>query len=126
MSKRFTFVSFVLGVVVAFLLGLMMAGELTPAPSVVSTEPRMPARPVELARPAAPGGALVNFADVAERVNASVVNIDATSRAASPNPALHAPRRRADRRAAAAPRTVRFPAPGAPAAGSSSTPTGTS
>jgi serine protease Do len=84
MSKRFTFVSFVLGVVVAFLLGLMMAGELTPAPSVVSTEPRLPARPVELARPAAPGGALVNFADVAERLNASVVNIDATARVQNP------------------------------------------
>jgi serine protease Do len=81
MSKRFTFVSFVLGVTVAFLLGLMMAGELTPAPSVVSTEPRLPVRPVELARPAASGGALVNFADVAERLHASVVNIDATGRA---------------------------------------------
>ncbi|MBA3231300.1 MAG: trypsin-like peptidase domain-containing protein [Acidobacteria bacterium] len=79
MSRRFTLVGFVLGVTVAFLLGLMIAGELTHAPSVVSTAPRAPARGADLARPS--GGALVNFADVAERINASVVNIDATSRA---------------------------------------------
>jgi serine protease Do len=86
MSKRFTLVSFVLGVVVAFLLGLMMAGEMTPAPSVVSTEPRISPRPVELARPIASPGGVVNFADVAERLNVSVVNIDATSRGPSPEP----------------------------------------
>jgi serine protease Do len=80
MSKRFTLVSFVLGVAVSFLLGLMLAGELSPAPAVVSTAPRDAGRPAELARPSLPGGALVNFADVAERLNASVVNVDATSR----------------------------------------------
>jgi serine protease Do len=84
MSKRFTLVSFVLGVVVAFLLGLMLAGEMTPAPSVVSTEPRVSARPVELARPLALPAGAANFADVAERLNASVVNIDATARVPSP------------------------------------------
>src|SRR5262249_22722611 len=48
---------------------------------IVSTAPRLP--PTEaLVRPASLPGSpgLVNFADVAERVNPSVVNIDATSR----------------------------------------------
>jgi serine protease Do len=93
MSRRSTFVSFVLGLTVAFLLGLMMAGELTPAPTVVATAPRVPVRAGDLARPSSPGGALVNFADVAERLNAAVVNIDATSRAVSRDPRF---RRRGD------------------------------
>lgn len=85
MSKRFTLVSFALGIAVAFLLGLMLAGELTPVPAVVSTAPHTPPRSSspstpEITRTVAPGGPLVNFADVAERLNASVVNIDATSR----------------------------------------------
>jgi serine protease Do len=86
MSKRLTFVSFGLGLTVAFLLGLMMAGELSPAPAVVSTAPRTLALPAELARPVHAGGAVVNFADVAERLNVSVVNIDATSRGPSIEP----------------------------------------
>jgi serine protease Do len=86
MSKRFTYVSFVLGLTVSFLLGLMMAGELSPAPAVVSTAPRAFTGPAELARPSYGGGALVNFADVAERLNASVVNIDSTARVPNPEP----------------------------------------
>jgi serine protease Do len=89
MSKRFTAVTVTLTAVVAFLIGLMIAGQFAPVPAVVSTEPRLPARGVM--RPpglAVPGGALVNFADVAERINAAVVNIDATSKGtAGRNPA---------------------------------------
>jgi serine protease Do len=83
MSKRFTAVTVALTAVVAFLIGLMIAGQFAPVPAVVSTAPRLPPRAPALARPsglAGPGGALVNFADVAERINAAVVNIDATSK----------------------------------------------
>lgn len=84
MSKRFTVVGFLLAVSVAFLLGLMIAGELTPAPSIVATAPRLPVRASDPPRMTGLGpGALVNFADVAERINAAVVNIDAAS--TSPN-----------------------------------------
>jgi serine protease Do len=76
--KRFTFVTLVLSAVVAFLVGLILAGELTPTP-VVSTEAPRPG--ADRVRPAssAPASALVNFADVAERLNAAVVNIDASA-----------------------------------------------
>lgn len=77
--RRFTIVTLVLSSVVAFLVGLIMAGELTPTP-VVATAARRPA-PADRVRPASslPGAALVNFADVAERINAAVVNIDASA-----------------------------------------------
>ena len=83
MSKRFTIVTVVLTASVAFLLGLMIAGVFTPVPAVVSTAPRLPAKAVDPARPAGLPAGLVNFADVAERINASVVNIDAASKGAS-------------------------------------------
>src|SRR5262249_22236364 len=78
--RRFTVVTVGLTAIVSFLVGLIMAGEFTPAP-IVSTAPRLPAAP-GLVRPASLPGAVgvVNFADVAERVNPSVVNIDAPSR----------------------------------------------
>ncbi len=81
MSRRFTFVSVVLSATVAFLVGLIIAGEFTPAP-IVSSAPRTLAPP-GLVRPAGLGGgaAVVNFADVAERINAAVVNVDSTSKA---------------------------------------------
>src|SRR5262245_47473027 len=79
MNRRFTIVTVVLTASVAFLLGLVMAAGLSPA-AVVSTAPRAakvlapgPVRP-------ASGPAVVNFADIAERINAAVVNIDATSK----------------------------------------------
>ena len=79
--RRFTLLTIVLTSAVAFLLGVMIAGGLTPGP-VVSSAPSRPATPTDLARPArggAPPGA-VNFADIAERINAAVVNVDATSK----------------------------------------------
>jgi serine protease Do len=77
--RRFTLLTIVLTSAVAFLVGVIVAGGLTPTP-VVSSAPSKPA--AESARPARaaaiPG--VVNFADVAERINAAVVNIDATSK----------------------------------------------
>src|SRR5450759_3894321 len=85
MSRRFTFVTLALTAIVAFLVGAIFAGGLTPSPvvsgtmSTASTASTAAAR--TLARPAAlPGSAsIVNFADVVERINPAVVNIDATT-----------------------------------------------
>ena len=81
MSKRFTFVTVALSMVVAFLVGLIIAGEFTPSP-IVATAPRGVARNGDGVRPAtlALGPAVVNFADVVERMNAAVVNIDSMAR----------------------------------------------
>ena len=77
MSRRFALVTVVLVAAGSFLVGLIVAGSLTPAPASSRTT-----------RPAGSGAsvsrvigapALVNFADIAEQVNPSVVNIDATS-----------------------------------------------
>jgi serine protease Do len=83
LSRRFTIVTVALTASVAFLMGLMIAGQFTSVPAV-STAPRPLAEPAT--RTLSPTGfgtpsALVNFADVAERINAAVVNIDATSKA---------------------------------------------
>ena len=84
MSKRFTFVTVALSTVVAFLVGLIIAGEFTPA-SIVATAPRALARG-DAVRPAGMslGPAVVNFADVVERMNAAVVNIESTSKSNDP------------------------------------------
>ena len=81
MSKRFTLVSVVLTAIVAFLVGLIIAGEFAADP-VVATAPRLPLPGPGAVRNAGPlaGPAVVNFADIAERINAAVVNIDATSK----------------------------------------------
>src|SRR5262245_17875853 len=81
MSKRFTIVTVALTAVVAFLVGLIIAGEFTPS-NVVVTAPRGLAPGAEPARPAALslGPAVVNFADVAERINAAVVNVDSMTK----------------------------------------------
>ena len=77
--RRFTVITVALASVVGLLVGLILAGQFTPTP-VVSTAPRgFPAMPAA-APPVLPaGGAGANFADVVERINAAVVNIDATS-----------------------------------------------
>jgi serine protease Do len=81
MSRRFTLITLALTATVAFLVGAIVAGGfLRPT---VGAQPAM-TRPVTTAsRPGASprgsSGALINFADVVERVNAAVVNIDATS-----------------------------------------------
>src|SRR5688500_3259672 len=78
--RRFTLLTVVLSSAVTFLVGLIIAGGVTPGP-VVSSAVRRPAAAAE-ARPAGARAVagLVNFADVAERINPAVVNIDATSK----------------------------------------------
>jgi serine protease Do len=79
MSRRFTLITIGLTATVAFLIGLIIAGSLVPAPAV-SEPARSPA--AGSVRPAVDrrAAAVVSFADIAERINPTVVNIEATSR----------------------------------------------
>jgi serine protease Do len=76
--RRFTVITVVLSSTVAFLVGLILAGQFTPT-AVVTTAPRSLPAGANVARPVIPAGGVANFADVAESINASVVNIDASS-----------------------------------------------
>jgi S1-C subfamily serine protease len=70
---------------VSFLAGMTVTGGSTPLPSpaAVATRPRHAVTPASSRPPAgAPPAGAPNFADVAERLNAAVVNIDAASRGA--------------------------------------------
>jgi serine protease Do len=80
MSRRVTYVTLALTAVVAFLVGAIFAGGLTRSAIVAGIVKDAPAknRARTAAGPAA--GPLVNFADVVERINAAVVNIDSTTR----------------------------------------------
>ena len=81
MSRRFTLVTVALTAVVAFLVGAIVAGGV--ARSAISAgAPNPPTTGRYVARPAAAvlAASSVNFADVVERINPAVVNIDATSR----------------------------------------------
>ena len=86
MTRRFLAVTVALTATVAFLIGLVVAGTMTPAPAVSATTPRPPVvrngvRDVvrdAAIEPVPPER--VSFADIAERLNPAVVNIDATSR----------------------------------------------
>ena len=77
--RRFTVISVALASTVAFLVGLILAGQFTPT-AVVTTAPRYtPPPPPPLRTTVLPASGPASFADVAERINAAVVNIDATS-----------------------------------------------
>ena len=79
MARRFVVVTVCLVATVAFLIGLIVAGSLTPAPAQSATTPTVAAlRPSKIATS---GPSVASFADVAEQLNPAVVNIDATSRA---------------------------------------------
>lgn len=86
MTRRLLAVTIGLAATVAFLIGLIVAGTMTPAPALSDTELRPAARRAASAPEAVP--AVVSFADVAERLNPAVVNIDATV------PGIARPRRR--------------------------------
>src|SRR3954471_3055129 len=75
MSRRFALVTVLLVASGSFLVGLIVAGSLTPAPADSKTS-RLPASAAGRGSAAI---TLVNFADIAEHINPSVVNIDATS-----------------------------------------------
>src|SRR5438093_2466418 len=81
MSKRFTLVTVSLAVIVAFLVGAILAGGVARS-AVTAGAPAKAARGRPGSREAGASGAatLVNFADVVERINPAVVNIDTTSR----------------------------------------------
>jgi serine protease Do len=85
MSKRFTFITLALSTTVAFLVGVILAGGASPT-AVVSTMPVRATPANDRPRPASLPGA-VNFADIAERINPAVVNIDAASKPGSRGPA---------------------------------------
>jgi serine protease Do len=79
MTRRFLAVTVCLVATVAFLIGLIVAGSMTPAPAQSASKPNVTAgRPAALATS---GPAVGSFADIAEQLNPAVVNIDATSRA---------------------------------------------
>ena len=78
MTRRFAIVTAGLSATVAFLIGLIVAGSMTPTPANSAPEPRL--APSRIANAAAAAPAVASFADVAERLNPSVVNIDATAR----------------------------------------------
>jgi serine protease Do len=79
MSRRFTIVTVALAAVVSLLIGVIIAGGF--GRSRMAAGDRGEA--ADTAERAARGpGSLVNFADVVERINPAVVNIDATSRPA--------------------------------------------
>ena len=81
MSRRFLAVTIGLVATVAFLIGLIVAGTMTPAPA--HSEPELRTSLPRAAGASAAMPALASFADVAERLNPAVVNIDATVRGAA-------------------------------------------
>ena len=83
MSRRFTLVTVALTAVVAFLVGAIVAGGVArSAVSAGAPAKAAVARVSHMSNAAAPPamGSLVNFADVVERLNPAVVNIDTTAR----------------------------------------------
>ena len=80
MTRRFAYFTVGLTASVSFLVGMVVTGSLSPSPA--TSAPTVTAiRAARDDRPFIPGIAgVVNFADVAERLNPAVVNIDATSR----------------------------------------------
>jgi serine protease Do len=85
MSRRFTLVSLALTAVVAFLVGAIFAGGIGQS-SVAAGPITKPATIRPAPKPADAGVAvpLINFADVVERLNPAVVNIDATTTGRDP------------------------------------------
>jgi serine protease Do len=79
--RRYTLIVVSLVAVVSFLLGAIVTGGSPGTPTIAAPQARATIRPVGRHAPAPAGVGAPNFADVAERLNASVVNIDAASRA---------------------------------------------
>ena len=79
MTRRFLVVTVCLSATIAFLVGLIVAGSMTPSAAISAPSRPSASRINPAAVPVVPGTP-VSFADVAERLNPAVVNIDATSR----------------------------------------------
>src|SRR3954471_3120118 len=90
--RRQTFLAVALASAVSFLLGALITGGVPPMPAVALAGQAQlrPAAARSTTRGATGAVGAVNFADVAEKINAAVVNIDAASRAG------HEPRRHRD------------------------------
>src|SRR5688572_9633366 len=78
MTRRFLVATVCLAATVSFLVGLVVAGTMTPAPAVSATADR-PRTEVTMA-PRAKSSTEASFVDIAERLNPAVVSIDASSR----------------------------------------------
>jgi len=88
MSRRFALVTVCLTAISGFLVGLIVAGSFVPT----SARSHEPARTLTSRAPVVGAGAgAINFADIAERLNPAVVNIDATSRGHLALPEGHPP-----------------------------------
>jgi serine protease Do len=96
MSKRFAAVAIVLSMLVSFLIGLMLAGEFTPAPVIAISPAAAGATPAVRRTSPVAGPSVVNFADVAARINTAVVNIDATVKSGNGWDNARSPRRDSD------------------------------
>jgi len=88
MPRRFLIVTVCLVATVSFLVGLIVAGSTMPAPA--QSAPPVATSTVRAKAAATTGPMIGSFADIAERLNPAVVNIDATTREGS------RPRRRID------------------------------
>ena len=77
MARRFLVVTILLAATVGVLVGMVLTGSMSPAPAMSATPRLVPAR---TANAAAAAPALTSFADIAERLNPAVVNIDAVQR----------------------------------------------
>ena len=88
MNRRFVLVTLLLTATAAFLVGLIVAGSLTPSTAQSAGGGNAPLRRAAARPTILPAGG-VNFADIAERINPAVVNIDATSRGRLLLPGAH-------------------------------------
>src|SRR5688572_18391377 len=79
MSRRFTFVTLALTAIVAFLVGAIFAGGGTDSSSVTAGQVIEESRPASRVADRTAAVPLIDFADVVERLNPAVVNIDATT-----------------------------------------------
>src|SRR6476660_4463002 len=84
MSRLLAIVTLVLCSSLAFLVGLSLAGRSNGRPGIETSVPRR--APDDRVRPAsaAPRSTMASFADVTERINAAVVNIDASANTPPP------------------------------------------
>ena len=85
-SRRFTVVTLALVAFVAFLVGAIVAGGGSglSSPAADTSSRAIGSRSSDPGRGAAAASSLVDFADVVERLNPAVVNIDATARGEEP------------------------------------------
>ena len=90
MNRRFVLVTLLLTATAAFLVGLIVAGSLTPNTAQSAGGGNAPLRRAAARPTILPAGG-VNFADIAERINPAVVNIDAAAQRRARAPVVNPP-----------------------------------